>query len=158
MPDANGNLIGIGDFVNGRRIRFHSALDSARLVLALRGDLGGCVQHLPDQLRIDTIFEIFGAENGHFRLRTLKSAELIWDHTPRGTPTALNWYGPGHGTDWIDFRFTVDMVDRCWFALNRADRSVVADVDRSRTADGTRVLAWTWNGGENQKWRAQIVP
>ena len=157
MPDANGNLTGIGDFIDGRRVRFQSYLDSANLVLSVR-DRGCCVHNLTNPSPSETIFTIAGAENGYFTLRTAREVYLFWGYGPPGRPARLTWYLAGMASEWSRFRFTVDMLDGCWFALNRVDREVVADVEYSRTAEGTPVIAYEWNGGHNQYWRAQLIP
>jgi hypothetical protein len=54
--------------------------------------------------------------------------------------------------------FTVDMLDGGhWFALNNHDKSYVVDVAESNTSRNARLLAFKWNGGDNQRWRAEIV-
>jgi hypothetical protein len=40
-----------------------------------------------------------------------------------------------------------------WFALNDSKHLYVVDVDNSNVADGTKILQWKWNDGDNQCWR-----
>ena len=54
--------------------------------------------------------------------------------------------------------FTVDFVDGCWFALNTCDRVLVMDIMQSRTDEGTPIIGFGWNGGNNQRWRAEMLP
>ena len=61
------------------------------------------------------------------------------------------------GTSMMRSGFTVDFVDGCWFALNDTDHGVVVDITESRTAENTPIIAFAWNGGHNQIWRAQTV-
>lgn len=53
--------------------------------------------------------------------------------------------------------FTTDYLDDTWFALNNWDHSLVADIDRENIADGVRIISYPWHGGDNQKWRAEVV-
>ncbi len=53
--------------------------------------------------------------------------------------------------------FTVDFVDGCWFALNNSEHGVVVDISGSGTEENTPIIAFAWNGGHNQIWRAQTV-
>lgn len=63
----------------------------------------------------------------------------------------------GEGVNMIQNGFTIDFVDGCWFALNNPDHNLVADITESRTAENTAIVAFPWNGGHNQIWRAQTV-
>jgi hypothetical protein len=158
MPDAYGNLLSQDEFANGVCVRFHSYLDSENLVLGLV--LNGAFIHnlangpLPDY----TIFTCDQTDGGF--VLSLQQAEF-------GGPR-MNWY-PSDSPEFLlvennmqgyyesQFVFTVDMVEGPWFALNNDDHSRVADVKQSNTAEGSDVIAFAWNGGANQIWRAQIV-
>lgn len=63
----------------------------------------------------------------------------------------------GEGANMVQNGFTIDFVDGVWFALNNPDHSLVADITESRTAESTAIVAFPWNGGQNQIWRAQTV-
>ena len=54
--------------------------------------------------------------------------------------------------------FTVDFVDGCWFALNTYDRRMVVDIAGGATAEGSPIILFPWNGGDNQRWRAELLP
>jgi hypothetical protein len=53
--------------------------------------------------------------------------------------------------------FTTDYLDDTWFALNNRDHSQVADIDGDNIGDGVRILSYPWHGGDNQKWRVEVV-
>ena len=54
--------------------------------------------------------------------------------------------------------FTIDDLNPSpWFALNNWDHSRVADIRRSDMHDGNDVIGFPWNGGDNQKWRYEVV-
>lgn len=156
MPDADGNLTSMQDFIPYREVRLHSALDNGRLVLAMPR-LGHAYVHRLEKGEApeETIFQIRGGEYG-FVL-----AIRHWDGPHSKVVIPLTWCGgfleARLGVPHIDECFQVDMVDRCWFALNNQARTRVADVAHGNTAHGSAVVSWPWNGGENQKWRAQIV-
>lgn len=54
--------------------------------------------------------------------------------------------------------FRADPVkDGNWFALNQYDGEKVMDVSGCSTAAGTPIIAFPWNGGDNQIWRTELV-
>ncbi|HEY6816803.1 MAG TPA: hypothetical protein VI168_14795 [Croceibacterium sp.] len=157
MPDAYGNLLSQSEFADDVCVRLHSYLDSENLVLALALD-GAFIHNLANGPLIDNTVFTCGQVDGGFVL-SLQQAEF-------GGPR-MNWY-PWDKPQFLliendfggyyqsQFVFTVDMVQGPWFALNNYDHSRVADVKESATAEGSAVIAWGWNGGANQIWRAQI--
>jgi hypothetical protein len=90
---------------------------------------------------------------------------LVLRETPGLWHYKLWWLG-GRISIEFDFKpvpprsdeFTVDMLDGgCWFALNSVDRRRVVDVQYGEARAGAELLAYPWNGGDNQKWRAQLM-
>lgn len=159
MPDAYGNLLGQDEFANRVRVRFHSYLDSENLVLAL-GDGGAFLYNLANGPRPDiTSFCCTQTDGGFHMCLTdtygISVGGMLW--WPLPSPAMLALETPLSGYRPEQFIFTIDMVQSPWFALNNHDHSFVADVDKSATSQGTSILAWGWNGGANQIWRAQVV-
>ncbi len=163
MPDAFGNLLGIQDFTLYRQIRLHSYLDPD-VVLAC--PLGGrvYVHHLSKgQAPEQTILVIQPLRNNSFCLTVGKyGPPLIWVSYNAGLKYGGVNIVPRVGNAVVsspdEIIFTVDMLDgSCWFALNNHDRTRVADVSKSDTTEGNPIIGFEWNGGDNQRWRAQIV-
>ncbi|WP_271068724.1 hypothetical protein [Caulobacter sp. NIBR1757] len=62
---------------------------------------------------------------------------------------------------WIeetDLLFSIDWVKGGppWFALNNSSHSQVADISGGDTTQDNDILSWSWNGGANQIWRAEL--
>ena len=159
MPDAHGNLLGIHEFTDGRKIRLHSGLGGGDLVFWFGMEEWPKLHSLNDgEARPDTVLTIEARpENGAFRLFQRDrmgdhALRLIWRDNMIGREYD-DRYQPDHKD-----QFTVDMLDGgCWFALNNLMRSRVFDVEYGEARAGARIIAWEWNGGANQRWRAQIV-
>ena len=170
MPDDYGNLLGIGDFTTGLEVRFHSYLDSEHLVLAC-AENSSCRLH---DLRagpawLDSLFRIEARAGGLFgiwlpgnwdQLQVLARTEA-----GHGTISRQQIRIDSHHTRLFPTpdapasrNFAVDMLDGgCWFALNNATREGVFDVAYGRAEAGADVQLYPWNGGNNQRWRAQIT-
>jgi hypothetical protein len=164
MPDANGNLLGIEEFHDGLRIRLVSAID-ANMVAGFHQTRDSPAPWAAVNLRSDNeAWSFFTIRRRLPRGRDVPNAFAL--ETPyilNGNPGLLAWVDGGMSMvtadDWRgSIVFTVDMLDGgCWFALNNQDRSRVLDVDHGRTDRYTHLLAFKWNGGDNQRWRAEIV-
>jgi len=186
MPDAAGNLYK-EDFLDQTVVRFVSYLDpDVVLACAFTGNAyvhrlsNG--PHAPDQddslFRIGTLQNPNGrpaAPDGFFYLHPMCQDYIpraeYYDEDPTMMVLACSIVSDDDSVDGsllsaVDWQahfyhpeelFTVDMVDGCWFALNNHDRSAVADVNGSGTAEGNTISGWSWNGGDNQRWRAEPV-
>jgi hypothetical protein len=162
MPDSNGNLLGIEDFTPGLRIRLVSYLDPD-VVMACGGPTGdrACVHRLSNGSGGDAgVFQVGVPEPGFFQLLVSNfdpfTEYLQWQQNTLDDATLIGLYDwdPANPLSW----FAVDMLDGgVWFALNNSTREAVADVNGSQTFEGAPVTGWDWNGGDNQRWRAQIV-
>jgi hypothetical protein len=161
VPDAYGNLLGIEDFTPGLRIRLVSYL-GPDVTMGLGGPGGdrACVHRLSDGGSDQGVFQVEVPEPGFFQLLVSSfdpfTQYLQWQGNTLddGNLIDLYFWDPGDPLSW----FAVDMLDGgCWFALNNSTREAVADVNGSQTFEGAPITGWDWNGGDNQRWRAQIV-
>jgi hypothetical protein len=50
-----------------------------------------------------------------------------------------------------------DSLDSPYLAINDLSKQRVLDLPGGRTDSGTQVLAFAWNGGDNQKWKLEFV-
>ena len=173
--DPYGNLTSLSEFSNGRRLRLISYMDPdiAFGLHASRPQGGGAT--FPGEIADLSIAFFIGVQRlssggpDSSVLRAEASAgdtfTLGWDADPG---CLLCWGGDAfelsNDKSVLDdasqspaARFTVDFVDGCWFALNNPDRDRVVDVSRFGTAERTPIIPFGWNGGDNQKWRAEAV-
>lgn len=167
MPDASGNLLGIDDFTNGRQVRFYSYLDPDVVMALTPENPHTCVHHLSSgavpRQTVFTIHKAPGRPQDRFELSVafepgwdVQLAWLAWDDGSDSGTWLTNATGvPNQGPDMNVF--TIDVVDGCWFALNNSDHTRVADVSGSGTFEGNEIIGFPWNGGPNQRWRAEIV-
>lgn len=172
--DAHGNLTSLSEFSNGRRLRLISYMDpdialglhAARFTssdssfigevetLALESFVGVRRLSLGDDGA--TVLVAQGAAGDTFTLGWAADPGclLVWggQFTLSNDRVALAATADDPAT-----HFTVDFVDGCWFALNTPDRDRVADIEGGRTDERTPIIAFSWNGGSNQIWRAEAV-
>ena len=173
--DAYGNLTSVSEFSNGRRIRLISYMDPdiAFGLHASRPHGGGSpfIGEI-EVLSLEYLIGVQRLSSGGPDSSVLRAEAsggdtftLAWDADPG---CLLSW---GDGSFQLsndkspledmsqgpESRFTVDFVDGCWFALNNPDRNRVVDVSRFGTAERTPIIPFAWNGGDNQKWRAETV-
>lgn len=164
--DAYGNLTTREDFSDGVIVRFVSRMD-ANVVIGYSGlqvDGNGNVmdtmtvfaQHLPVDPQADnTRFVIRPTGDGvTFRLDLCDGPEgwQVWGMEYEDYTEPLKVLPQNAGT-----AFRVDFVQDCWFALNFADGSQVADIKECNPAQWTPIIMFPWNGGDNQIWRAEVA-
>jgi hypothetical protein len=163
--DAYGNLTSQDEFSGGRRIRLISYLgpDIALGVTAadITGPLGipmveatVGVHHLSTGDPARTVL-IANAVSGGFSLAPGEAPDtflIAGDTVGVAAPNSLAIQAGGPPV------FTVQFVDGCWFTLGPQGEGDVFDIPASVTTEGTNVLCFPLNGGQNQTWRAEVVP
>ena len=158
--DANGNLTDLSEFVSFRNIRLISALgdDIALGTSPLEdGIFYAGVRHISAGSPEESVFV---TETGSWAGLTFQLGRpdgRAYYLEQQGTHERLRvafhgWDGPYPPQ--MPPEFTADFFDGCWFALNNHDRTAVVDIAGSSTDEGTPIVMWPWNGGDNQKWRA----
>jgi hypothetical protein len=165
MPDAYGNLLGIEDFTDGLRIRLVSYLNPD-VVAGFRASSDAPWPWAAVNVRSDnegwSLFTVRRLIPKGWQVPNafaLETSTILGD----GNPGLLTWFDDKmvllSAQDWRgSLVCTVDMLDGgCWFALNNQDRSRVLDVSHGRTDKYTPLIPFKWNGGDNQRWRAEIV-
>lgn len=60
---------------------------------------------------------------------------------------------PADAAGRLDCLWRMDDVGGGYFAVNNYDRSQVFDVKGGGCDNGTAIVAWGWNKGDNQRWR-----
>jgi hypothetical protein len=168
--DAYGNFTSLQDFTTGSVIQLTSYLDpdivlDTHAVFDQWGDMTSTnvgVHRLSNgptttsHLIVDSAWEQDPSSDQFCLLFNQYGVVLSWAiNGPRGFPLELVMVGSNVGPDYS--KFTVDFVDGPWFALNTPDRTLVADISESGTAEGSPIIGFPWNGGANQIWRAQRV-
>jgi len=151
----------------GQRVRFLSKLND-NIVLSMNPNLGMPafqVRNLETDWPMHpelTDFEVQMNGDGSFQL---------WlSHVPGLAPVKLTWYWPPSEDDvcvmavnpsFIDSGNNdacwIDSLGDPWFALNNWDRNRVVDIYEYDTSSGAQIDAFSWNGGDNQWWRGQVV-
>lgn len=168
--DAYGNLTSQDEFSNGRRIRLISYLGPD---LAL----GAPAQMVNDPLNVPCV-------EGSVSLHHLSAgdpAETVlianavsggFSLSPSGAPAAFlvaqDPLPPTWAAQPITLMapevaneeggppaFAIQFVEGCWFTIGQA--GMVFDVCESGSAEGTQILGFGLNGGQNQIWRAEVV-
>ncbi|GAA0635227.1 RICIN domain-containing protein [Brevundimonas lenta] len=164
--DACNNLTSQDEFANGRRIRFISYLGQGLVIGAsgqvVSGPIGiPCMEspsvalsHLSNGNAGNSIFSAQATDGGFTLSRGGDSRQqLSWS----AYREPLTLFCNEVTVIAADPVFTVTFVDGCWFTLNNADGSMVVDVAGSGTDEGQPLLGWDPNGGDNQKWRAEVA-
>lgn len=160
--DANGNLTSQDEFSGGRRIRLISYLgpDIALGVTAADVTVLGIpmveatvgVHHLSTGDPARTLL-IANAVNGGFSLSPSEAPDnflIAGDTVGVAAPDSLVIKAGGPPV------FTVQFVQGCWFTLGPQGEGDVFDIPASVTTEGTNILCFPLNGGENQTWRAEL--
>jgi|GEM_PF-1146385 len=164
--DAYGNLTTQAEFSGGRHIRLISYLGQD-CAIGATGTIEPGVMGIPmlvspqvglhhlsagDPQR--TVF-IANACPGGFTLSRAADPrqQLAWGGE-RQSLTLANAEVSGIAVQPV---FIVEFVDGVWFNLRTQDGSLVVDCAGGDTNEGQPLLAWEGNGGDNQKWRAEMV-
>lgn len=147
----------------GQRVRFHSKLNDSIVLAAAPTGYPTCSAHYVQDGPAPeaTLFEVEVDGDGLF--------QLFLRNVPGEADFQLMWYWPpGHGGSCMlapnslidygdDMRFRMDPLGDPWFALNNFNGRRVVDLFGSETYRGAEINAWTWNGGDNQWWRAELA-
>jgi hypothetical protein len=165
--DPYGNLTTAAELAGGRRIRLISYLDPDVAIGCFDSSDGDGwprlgVHRLSSGDPGRTIFQ-----SGRLPHFTEGDFYLIWpdeagcvvsmEGDSDGCLTCIPITGGDDGDPPNYPAFMVDFVNGCWFALNDPLGVQVVDVRESGTDEQTPVIAFRWNGGPNQIWRAQDV-
>lgn len=160
--DAYGNLTSQDEFSGGRKIRLISYLgpDIALGVTAadvtvlglpiVEGTVG--VHHLSAGDPAQTLL-IVNAVSGGFSLSPSEAPDtflVAGDTVKVAAPDSIIIQAGGPPV------FTVQFVDGCWFTLGPKGEGDVFDIPASVTTEGTNILCFPLNGGQNQTWRAEL--
>ncbi|RDZ25970.1 hypothetical protein [Lysobacter silvisoli] len=161
--DAYGNLTSVEEFFNNR-VRFVSYLDPdvAMGYFPPDADTNGAhcarVHRLSAGNPNQTVWTSSPASPESFSLSPDWAQYLTWQCGAGGVLLTQPMADPGDGSLVFAPAFKVDFLQGdCWFALNDFDRDQVVDISESGTAEGNAIIAFPWNGGANQIWRAQAV-
>lgn len=103
-----------------------------------------------------TMWSVYYRNETQFQLRWAESPNLYlgWNMSN----DALRLTADEYAINGLRTIFTIDDLDPSpWFALNNFEKSRVVDVRRSEMYDGNHILSFPWNGGDNQKWRAEVI-
>jgi hypothetical protein len=165
MPDQYGNLLGIEEFTTGLKVRFHSYLGSGDLVLCCPENSTCRLHDLRDgdawQVSVFTL-EARGGNRFGIWLGSYQQLELLGSNGHGGIRTEILRQDQHHARYFPtpdappEMNFRIDMLDSPWFALNDDTEQGVFDVKYGDARSGTDVILYPWNGGGNQRWRAQI--
>jgi hypothetical protein len=166
--DAYGNITDISEFAGGRRVRFVSYLNpKVNIGVSDSAPLTQPALVTTQSLDDSTVFCAQTESPGRFSLisQAFWRRYVTWDPDDHDRLTVQDV-----GAAPI---FTVDFVDGCWFALNNASKDRVVDVYRGTENGGTwdtggdgqrppfyatiPIIAFAWNGGANQIWRANTT-
>jgi hypothetical protein len=166
VMDAYGNLTTQAEFADGRHIRFISYL-SQDCAIAATGQITTAFLGIP-------MLESPQVSLHHLSAGDVERTVFVANACPGGFALAraadarqqLSWAGHQQSLTLVDTMinslvaqptFIVEFVDGVWFNLRNADGSLVVDCAGSGTDEGQPLLAWEGNGGDNQKWRAEVV-
>ena len=151
---------------NGQRVHFYTRLNGVTgddfVLAAAFGHWPAFYLHslaMGGPAPSQTIFEVdeVGPDGGF---------QLFLRNLPGVSDMKITWYWPDHcslalnpaymdsGDDDV---FRIDSLGDPWFALNNEGKSRVVDVYDSQLAENAQVDAFTWNGGDNQWWRAVVL-
>lgn len=148
---------------DGQNIRFYSKLGTDMVLAASPNLEFPCyIHHLSNGPAPEaTVFQVSlsAGEDYDFQLylRNVPGAgdqKLSWSYAPNGPFLVLNggWVDSG-----VNDYFSYDTLDPDpWIAINNYVHDHVVDVFEFASAEGSRVDAFPWNGGDNQWWR--VVP
>lgn len=143
-------------------VRFHAYLDPVNQWVMGRGTeyrngIGMTVlRPLASYNDLSTVWGVYYVNDSQFKLRCADSPQIFLANNTRDDAMRLVSEQNSHGQSTL---FTIDDLDPSpWFALNNADKSRVADISQSFMVNNRYVISFPWNGGDNQKWRVEVVP
>ena len=99
--------------------------------------------------RGDQRWRLSWKDKSTFYLRPVAASEefLAWRDAPYMLETRRT-----NDYDNRSYWFTVDVTSPGWVAINNIDHSKVMDVRYGNSNPGEWIIAWPWNGGQNQMW------
>ncbi|HEY0601055.1 hypothetical protein [Brevundimonas sp.] len=165
--DPYGNLTTSAELAGGRRIRLISYLDPDVALGCFDSSDGAGWPRLgvhrlssgdPDRTVFQTGRQPHFSEGDFYMIWTDEAGCVVsMEGDSDGCLTCIPITGGDDG-DPPDYPgFTADFVNGCWFALNDSLGIQVVDISESGTGEQNPVIAFKWNGGPNQIWRAQDV-